>query len=239
MAITKKRILVARNPLHSVDLIQALVEQNYAPICQPLFVIEPTIDAQLICDIQNKVPQADLIIFVSRNAVDVIASQIDLNPRCILAAVGAATASALLDQGAQKVLYPTYSGSGSDALLTYLHDQKYDLQNKYILLFAGEDGDQGLFASLQACHARPELVTVYRRIIPDKLQLDCTVDAMIVTCVTSLQSLCKHSESRHIPLLVVSDRIKQAALEMGFSTVYTSNGMATTDIVLALRQVIE
>lgn len=234
MGIAGQKILVTRLPQHSQSLIDAIQAQHGIAVCQPLYAVEPLLHADL--GLMQRASQSDLGVFVSRNAVAIVMPLLDSKLPWIWAAVGAGTAKELLNYGVPQVLYPQ-GASNSRRLFSKLLAAKLERQHRTALIFAGADGNPWLAQNLQRLGMEVEVVATYRRIMPTDFGLPSDLDLIIITCVTSLVNLQKLAPTLNVPLLVISDRIKRIALEMGYSTVYNSNGTADEEILTALTQV--
>ncbi len=101
---------------------------------------------------------ADIVIFVSRNAVD---HGLDLaGPTSRLAAIGDATASAIRAAGRQVTIVPA-NGFDSEALLA--EPALQDVAGKRILIVRGDGGRELLRETLQSRGAEVVATTVYER----------------------------------------------------------------------------
>jgi len=232
-------VLITRQPKHSAELITMIEEHHGSCICVPLFEIEPTIDAVLKDKIQQGLKRAYMAICISRNAAELILPLVDKSLNIYWATMGPTTAKYLQQQGLSKVVCPPTPPFDSAALVAYLKSASINLANQYVMLFSGEDGLSWLGEELGRQGAQVELLSVYKRIIPELIPALPKFDIALISCVTSLISL-KQAAAQHqlaivdMPLLVVSDRIRQNAIEMGFLKVYTANSMSNADILSAL-----
>lgn len=133
-----------------------------------------------------------LAIFISANAVE-YARQLLADtwpPPLSVAAVGKATARALMASGVQQVLQPT-AGFNSESLLALPELQQ--VAGKKIIIFRGQGGRELLADSLRQRGAQVDYAEVYRRIRPEvslrTLLALPKVDFITATSNESLQNL--------------------------------------------------
>jgi uroporphyrinogen-III synthase len=171
---------------------------------------------------------AELVIFVSANAVEHGLPLLRRSPGTRLAAIGKATAAALAAGGAPADIVPE-AGFTTEALLE--HPQLNLVAGLRVQIVRGVGGRETLHQELQARAVQVETLEVYRRVRPDvaPAQLaalehqwsDVGFDIVTATSVENLQNLqLMLSETgrgllRSTPLLVVSRRIAAAAAELG------------------------
>lgn len=235
MGLTGLKVLVTRLPQHAQPLIDKIQAQKGLAWNQPLFAVEPLLDANR--RLQQSAFRTDLAIFVSPTAVAMAMPLLDADTPRHWAAIGAGTADALLKYGVANVIYAHGTTANSRMLLAKLIDTGFNMQGLRCMIFSGADGDSWLPQNLQALGATVETIPVYRRVLPPAFRLLPEINLILITCVTSLVNLQKLAPTCNLPLLVVSDRIKRIALEMGYATVYNSKGAADDAILAALMQV--
>ena len=111
---------------------------------------------------------ADLIIFTSVNAVigaKLERSNLDMTNSRLFAAIGTATANALLEAGIKKVLSPSRNGN-SEALLTLLGP--YIFPRMKIIIVRGDSGRDTLRDGLRNLNAQVRYEQVYQRKLPNR-----------------------------------------------------------------------
>jgi len=173
----------------------------------------------------------DLLVFVSRNAVEHAqplfpGAQLPPEPR--LAAVGRATAEALTAAGRPADLVPR-GRFDSEALLAL--PELSDVRGRRVLILRGDGGRALLGETLAARGAEVVYAEVYRRVLP-RLPvaglLERWREEIAVATATSdevLQNLLKligaAGQARLLatPLVVVSERTKVLAQDLGFARV--------------------
>jgi uroporphyrinogen-III synthase len=118
------------------------------------------------------------------------------------------------------------------------------MQGLRCLIVRGEGGREELAATLRSRGATVDYLDVYKRVIPnsDSSQLDLLLaqDRLNVITATSgaaLQNLLIMLEEKHhrrlfvAPLVVVSDRIRQIAADMGFKRIAVANSPSDSAIL--------
>lgn len=244
------RIVVTRQAEHADQLCKRIAALSGEAICLPLFAIQSLLTETMLQKIKVELKHCKLAIVISRNAAELLLPTLDVAmiSATTWACVGPATAECLQSFGIQQVLYPR-DAADSKGLLRELERHKIALQEQRIIIFTGERGNSLLSTELQAMGATVSEIDLYCRIAPDiapslvqkVLTAKPAIDIMVITCVTSLHNLQKFSNDLKIPifelpLLVVSPRIQQAALDMGFINVYTINGMDEGSIISGLLE---
>ncbi len=161
----KGQVILNTRPAHQQAALSALLEHEGASVlCFPVIEIQPVEAAAATPDLS----QYDILLFVSRNAVDgafqhFSAAQLSAVPR--LGVIGAATRTALVerigDAGAKLITGEPYN---SEALLAAEALQR--VSGKRILILRGQEGRNLLGDELGARGARVEYKEVYRRALP-------------------------------------------------------------------------
>ena len=227
-------ILVTR-PAHQADNLSRLIEERGgAAIRFPTLAIVPLDDS---CAIQNTLARLDRyqwLVFVSANAVTMHSYysdgvKMDKFKPVRIAAIGKSTAEALVLAGLQVDLVPE-SGYNSEALLAM--PQMQQIEGQRFLIVRGEGGREELATTLRSRGAYVEYLDVYKRITPniDNSQVSLLLaqdklDVITVTSGEALQNLLIMLEEKHhqrlfeVPLVVISNRIRQIAADMGFKRI--------------------
>jgi uroporphyrinogen-III synthase len=220
-----------------------MIEQAGAvPVCFPVIAIEP---------VQPKpaAPKADIMIFVSANAVRHGAYCVEGHSGRV-AAIGEATARELQRLGIAVDIMPE-QGHDSEALLAT--DALQQVAGKTIAIIRGQGGREYLARILEQRGARVEYLECYRRIVLDadatsvKEQL-CSgaIDLVTVTSVEILDALMANLGDdgcrclRHCKLMVVSERAAAYAQQQGIEDILLSapgdNNMLNTIIEWRQRE---
>lgn len=251
-----KRILVTRPVPQAEKLCRLVAEHGGIPVHLPTLEILPK---KNINEIQRTLADLDSyqwIIFTSINAVNFalqansgkIPLEAPANPSAVesdcrgFVAIGPSTATAMRLAGIPVNLVP--KGYTSEALLAM--PQFSRVTGQRCLIVRGEGGREQLSLTLRNRGAVVEYLEVYKRTLPNLDQsfiaesLRQHLDWITATSVEALQNLLilagKENSKRLllIPLVVVSERIKQAAIMMGFAQIVVADGPADNDILKTL-----
>ena len=152
------RILVTRPLSQAEPLCQAIRAAGGEPTLFPVLRIVPVSDAETAAAV-DALPEPDLAIFVSRNAVEYGLGLIG-NTRARLAAVGPATAAALAARGAPADVVPS-GGADSEHLLAAA--PLTDVAGRHVVIVRGDAGRELLADTLRARGATVHYLPVYRR----------------------------------------------------------------------------
>jgi uroporphyrinogen-III synthase len=226
------RVLVTR-PQHQADNLCQLVEaEGGIAVRLPTIAIVPHPNQAAIHDKLVQLADSQWLVFISANAVNfavkAFGGKIAKLP-CIVA-VGPATANALQAAGWPVGLMADAPYS-TEALLALPNWQQVAGQS--FLIVRGEGGREDLANGLRARGAKVSYIEVYQRILP---QTDCSavlgllaaqqLDVITATSVEALQNLLAILQDNavqqllfKIPLVVISERIRNMAVKMGFERV--------------------
>ena len=221
-------ILVTR-PAAQADRLCQLIEQHGGRAIRfPTLEIGPPSDPEPARQALNRLADYQLAIFTSTNAVsgaEALAGLQSWPVTARLAAIGNATAAALAGYGLTVDLLPARSFT-SEALLALPTLQQ--MTGQRVAIITGEGGRTVLADTLAERGAEVDVIAVYRRhcpvLDPAPLIADWqrgAVDAVIVTSGESLSNLYNllGEPGRTLlittPLIVISERTRQAALDAG------------------------
>lgn len=220
-------VLVTRPAGQAAGLCRLIEQAGGRAIAFPTIEILPPADPG---PPRSLLSQAwDLLIFVSRNAVDHALTLLPggrLPEGSRLAAVGAATADALAAAGRAPDLVP-HARFDSESLLGL--PQLQDLSGERVLIVRGAGGRPLLGDTLTARGAEVAYAEVYRRVLPKADAADLvarwSTDVKLVTATSGevLDNLIAlvGAEGRGpllaTPLVVVSERTAEAARTLGFT----------------------
>jgi uroporphyrinogen-III synthase len=152
------RILVTRPQSQAAPLCRAIRDAGGEPILFPVLRIVPVSDAEAAAA-ADALPEPDLAVFVSRNAVEFglrLLGETDAR----LAAVGPATAAALEARGAHANVVPQ-GGADSEHLLA--EPLLADVAGRNVVIVRGENGRELLADTLRSRGATVHYLPVYRR----------------------------------------------------------------------------
>lgn len=240
-------VLVTR-PAHQADALCALIESAGGRAVRfPTLVISAAPDAGAARAALAACTHYDWILFVSANAVD---QAMALRPaadwpaglRC--AALGMGTVRALIRHGltAQLVAPPPHD---SEALLAMPPLQA--LSGQRLLIIRGVGGRELLGETLRARGAQVDYAEVYQRTRPDSDTRDIlaawargAIDIMTVTSAEALRNLVAmlgesgREQLLRTPLVVVSGRMVQQALTLGFTSPRLAEAAGDAALLAAL-----
>lgn len=239
------RVLVTR-PAHQADNLARLIErQGGIAVRFPTLAIVAHDEADSIRQALANLDNYQWLIFISANAVNFAlkanGGKIGRAKTVRFAAVGQATAHALNEAGLSVDLMPEH-GYNSEALLAMPPLQQIGGQR--CLIIRGEGGREQLATTLRNRGADVNYLEVYKRIIPPidsspvvELLAQQQLDAITVTSAEALQNLNlmlgeeNHQHLSLIPLVVVSERIKGIAADMGFKRIAVTDSPVDTAIL--------
>jgi uroporphyrinogen-III synthase len=244
-------VLVTRPQEQSDELANAITAAGGTAIRFPVIDIVGTAAG----DVRKAfaaLPAADIIVFVSRNAVTYGLAAIDTS-NSLLAVIGPATRAAVEECGSQVDIVPE---QGSDSEHFLAHPDLQDVAGKTITIVRGENGREKIAETLRGRGATICYLPVYRR------QLHCASDAELaalenswrdgrIDCVTVMSVATLHNLLQllppachellvNTPLVAPGTRVIQTAERSipGISTVMAP-GPQAADIIstlIALRQ---
>ncbi len=151
-------VLVTRPSAQAGALCAAIESAGGAALRLPVMAIEPRAGADIRENLAA-LPAADIVIYVSRNAVEHGAAHLR-DSRAAVAAVGRATSGALESLGIDVSIDPG-EGFTSEELLT--HEALSAVAGKQVLIVRGDDGRTLLADTLGARGATVSCLAVYRR----------------------------------------------------------------------------
>ena len=242
-------VLVTR-PIHQADTLCALIEQQGGQAIR-----FPTLDIVAIDN--GKLSQQlvtmnewDWLVFISSNAVNfaLLANngKIDAFKESAIAAVGKATAKALHSAGLNVDLLPETHFNTEGLLAT---DEMKQVNGKKCLIIRGLGGRERLANQLQERGAKVEYMEVYKREIPKVDNMDVNnmlkkqmFDVITITSGDALKNLMIMVNSelsgilKAVPLIVISNRIKQLAEKIGFETIVVTDSPSDAAIIKTVVQ---
>ncbi len=234
-SLSGKKIWVTRPERQAAKLCQMIKARQGAPVKLPTVVIRPAGNARAASGNSRLLAGADVVIFISKNAIihalDRFPQVVDtLRDKAVLA-VGQATAEYLQALGLKQVEYMRGRG-GTEALLQLPALSRTKIKDKRVLIIRGRGGREALRDGLLSLGTVVDYLEVYRREKPDisqaevaKIWHDEKPDAVVITSLAGLDNLVKMmpaSERERLyetAMVVMSDRIKQHALETGFTRI--------------------
>lgn len=222
-------IAVTRPREQAAVLAQRIEQAGGKPVLFPLLEIDPTADPQRLHALIARLPEFDLAIFISPNAVrygmEAIRATGDLPAQLKIATVGQGSARALRELGIRAVIAPQ-DGFDSEALLALPELQQ--VSSWRVVIFRGNGGRELLGDTLKARGAAVEYAECYRRRKPQQdgaALLAAMPDAITVTSSEALGFLWEMFDAQGrerlaaVPLFVPHARIAAAAQGLGWRNV--------------------
>lgn len=242
-------VLVTR-PIHQAEQLSSMVEQKGGvairfPTLQIVGLesqlVNPTTATNLLFQLSNY----RWLIFTSANAVNFAlkanGGKIAQLKTTQIAAIGKATARELESAGLKVSLIPE-NGYDSESLLAM--PQMQQVNGQTFLIVRGQGGREELANVLRSRGAKVGYWEVYKRIIPDidsaevvSLVEHCKLDVIVVTSCEALQNLLTMLGESYskiltmIPLVVISERIRRLAVEIGFTHIAVAESPSDPAIV--------
>lgn len=229
-------IVVTRPRDQAAQLMQKIEQQGGNPLLFSLLEIKPAGDQVALQEQIHRLPQADIIIFISPNAVKYGMAAIGRLPESKqIVAVGHGTARSLQELGVRDVLVPT-ERQDSEGVLALPALQ--NVAGKQVMILRGDGGRELLGDTLKQRGADVEYVTCYLRSKPnfDATQLlSAQPDVLIVTSSEALRHLYGLIRDTLLDkaLFVIHERIAAAARELGWREVRVA-GAGDDDMLAGL-----
>ncbi|PHS70033.1 MAG: uroporphyrinogen-III synthase [Methylophaga sp.] len=231
------KVLVTRPEQQAKGLCEMIAEAGGEPIAFPVIDIQP-ITTQHWAYVA--LAEQDMIIFVSRNAVNNFIAGLDETwpDNVLIVSMGNATTTCLQGHNLSvDIQAPVPAGSESLLAVPALNNVK----DKQILIVRGEGGRELLADTLTTRGAKISYIEVYRRCLPkpeaQAVEQAKHVDGVVVTSIVGLDNLCQLINVDSLKnkwLIVVSDRIKQYAMQLGFQRVIVTED---ADDIAVMQQV--
>ena len=248
---TPLQVLITRPLPHGAELCREVNKSGYVAISFPTIVFAPPSDVTQFKQGIAQLGEQDWLIFISPQAAAAALPPLHkawphLPDSVKFAAVGAKTAQIVKEAGYTVSAFPPIEG-GSEALLAMPVWQ--EVRNKKIAIISGGEGRQLLEQSFRERGAHVIQVTAYQRQLP-KVEVSAYRDliekrqihAIVCTSFEGVRNLKTLLSDcwlllKKIPLIVVSERIKILAHDLGFQTIWVAAGASHEAIIKILTQV--
>ena len=225
------QVILNTRPQHQQAELTALLEQSGARVLSfPVIEIVLTGKPDLRQHLARQIPRTDILLFVSRNAVDGAFRVLDvtqLTTSRSYGVIGTATRRALAERVTNLdrclVAGEPYN---SEALLDA--DALQQVAGKRIMIFRGQQGRNLLGEELVARGAKVSYCEVYQRKLPtpdpfifNRLVADSFPTLAILTSNEGMHNLFELVDGaaaerlRQIPWLLISERMRESALKLG------------------------
>lgn len=225
------QLILNTRPAHQQAELTSLLEQEGAQILSfPVIDIVP-IDSSLARQcLTQQISAYDILLFVSRNAVDSAFRFIEssrFKPGLCFGVIGTATRLALADRVAN--LDSCLLAAAPYNSETLLEDNKLQqVAGKRVLILRGQEGRNLLGDELAARGAEVDYCEVYRRELPvrdltsfNRLVANAFPTLAILTSNAGMQNLVELVDPvavkglRRIPWLLISERMRESAVKLG------------------------
>lgn len=248
-----KTILVTKPGEKGVALCHLLKNQGFNAIFFPTIAFIPPHDISAWTNLMPTLPTQDWLVFVSPYAVTVSKAHLipllktkTVKPKMI--AMGMGTKMSLEETGLSVTLYP--EKGGTDALLALPLLQH--IAGQKIAIVRGEGGRTLLAETLIQRGAIVTHAIAYQRTLMKnnhRLNHTPSIDSIDCTVATSYEGIAylknrlqeeEWTNLQRLPLVVISERIKKLARDLGFKTIWVSsnpsNDAILTTILLTMRE---
>ena len=241
LPLSGHKVLVTRPQQQAKALADMITQQGGEAIVFPVIEINKINTGS---EVSVSPIDADVIIFVSRNAVHAFFSENkpEIPASTLVVAVGKGTAETLAQHGHAQVLCPTQAiGSEGVLMLAELEN----VVDKNIVIVRGRGGRELLADTLATRGAKISYLEVYERKLPSATVEQCnqayTADIIVCTSVEGVTNLCSllNKDIEHVfkkALIVLSERIKQHALSLGFKDVMISADASDQAVIQRLME---
>lgn len=238
-------VLVTR-PAHQAEHLVQLIEQAGGKAIRfPTLAIAGVDDVDEIKTIFQRLDSYQCVIFVSVNAVNFAlranGGKIPSSKSVVFAAIGGSTAQALINADLVVDLVPKQDFN-SEALLAMPEMQH--ISGQRMLIVRGQGGREELANKLRERGAKVDYLPVYKRIIPqvDNISnlsylIENGLNVITITSGEALQNLVLMAGDQHataireVPLVVVSDRIRCLAADLGFNRIAVTQSPSDSAIL--------
>ena len=229
------QVILNTRPLHQQrELTRMLQDDGASVLAFPVIEIEPLRDVRRQQQLARSIGGYDILLFVSRNAVDGAFAFIDssqLVPPTVFGVIGSATCNALaaaLAGSRFDIEDCLLAGEpyNSEALLQSQALQR--VNGKRILILRGQHGRNLLGDELARRGAVVDYAEVYRRVLParepaafNRLVAASFPSLVILTSGEGMHNLMKLVDAeaqralRQTPWLLISERMRESALKLG------------------------
>ena len=215
-------VLVTRPRTQAIELVNAIEAQGGDAYCFPVIDIVP-LDEVAVRDAANGLEQPDIVIFISRNAVEY---GVDYAAGGQIAVIGPATAKAVEAAGRVVDIQPA-AGYDSEHLLA--EPTLQDVTGRRVRIIRGSKGRELLAEELRSRGAHVDYLSVYERrrpaVGPDTLaDLESRwrqhrINVITIMSVQSLENLVKLlpawcvAQLESTPLVTPAGRVLKEALD--------------------------
>jgi uroporphyrinogen-III synthase len=239
-SLTGWNVLVTRPEQQAKNLCDLLWQSGGQAIVFPTLKIVPANAARAAINLA----EFDVIIFVSRNSVTYFADEVKEKslPSTLLVSVGKGSAESMRLHGLRVDVQPDQS-IGSEGLL--LMPELANMSGKKVLIVRGKGGRELLANTLVQRGAEVEYIEVYERTLTSPSHEQCqhalAANCIVCTSVVGVENLSLLlPEGLKIlldkPMLVMSERIKNHAVSLGFKHVVVTDTSSDNAVIEQLTK---
>jgi len=239
------QVILNTRPLHQqAELTRILQRDGAQLLCFPVIDIEPVAIGPAQQQLAQSIADYDILLFVSRNAVEGAFRFIDS------ACLPSATCFGVIGSATRSVLAAALAGNPCNLDDCLLAGEPYSsetllqapalqqVEGKRILILRGQQGRNLLGDELIGRGALVEYAEVYRRAIPaqgsdvfDRLVAPAFPTLVVLTSVVKLVSESTAQALFRVPWLLISERMRESALKLGHNaTVLIARNASETGI---------
>ncbi|NKF51174.1 uroporphyrinogen-III synthase [Shewanella sp. WXL01] len=232
------KVLLTRPEGRNQAMVEQLTQRGIAHLVTPIIEVV----SSNIVPSEASLNHADIMIFISTNAVSHAANLCKLPTHCQYYAVGQATFDALSALGIQAEQAPI-DAQDSEGLLSL--SSLASIEGKSVIIVRGNGGRETLAEQLKHRGAKVDYWESYVRKAIDhkkptvaKAWIDFGIDTVVVTSGEILANLVnlltkeQFAWLRSCHIIVPSTRVKEQALQLGLDNISNANG-ASTQAILA------
>ena len=224
-------VLVTRPHHQAENLCQLIESYGLVAVRCPSVSIEAPSDPKALIEKLRAIDVADIVIFLSRNAVDrginaLRRTGVSLPLSAKVLAIGPGTADALQKRGIAIAAIPR-PPFNTEAMLQV--SELISPKGRSIFIFQGEGGRTWLSEKLVKDGATVSLAHCYRRAIPLAIDPkvityweDCGIDLITLTSISAAENLwflLRHRATQFLqnaPIITASSRIKEGCRAIGY-----------------------
>ncbi|MBV9576387.1 MAG: uroporphyrinogen-III synthase [Gammaproteobacteria bacterium] len=252
MNAAMKTILVTRPGLPGTELCRLLDKEGSHSFHFPTIAFAPPQNTEAVSQAITIIDKQHWLIFNSPQAVHAITPAIkaawpQFPSQIKIAAIGAGTKKALLAAGHQTVFQP--AEWSSEGLLSSPEFQSVHAQR--IAIVRGEGGRELLDIRLRERGAQVLSILAYQRVLPQQETEHCenllkkkAIHAIVCTSYESVRnfkdllSAPAWNSLKMLPLVVVSQRVKTLAQDLGFQTIWVAHNPSHEAILAILKEIV-
>lgn len=239
-------ILVTRAAHQAPTLCRMIASRDGQPLRFPVVEISDPPQVEQVRQQLGRLSDYDIAIFVSPNAVlwgIKLAPEQRLPPTLVLAAVGRRTAQTLAESGYPVDVVPDDTFDSEGLLRT---PELKEVAGKRIVIVRGNGGRELLWKELTRRGATVEFIEVYQRLCPksdpepllqrwrDDVQLVTVTSNILLDNLFTLLGERGRELLRQTPLIVISERMRDHARELGCQQIYLARSADEQDLFVAI-----